>query len=671
MAAEESKEVRFDGESDEIITIPPPASPPRPALAAGKQQSQHFDLATGRRTQRSQSVQHLTEHVEAQSRWQKVRHWITSSSQTSLLSTQHFRIRSKSGETILDSFAGLWFSNTIQDYLRWTFRASFLEVCLSSYVAFLLLIIVFALGIWAVGQYQPECILVGSAGDFQAAKGDFVNAFHLSWTTLSTVGYGVLAPRVSTVEPSERCFAINFFMAVEAFVGVLFGGIVGAVIFGKVARIQSIAQIQFSDPMCLRYGTGCMVNHDNDSSDDDDKDETAEDNLQLPCPILEFRMVNELNGSKGGEIMNATVNLVATTLADLEQAEQRSIHRHSTSEKAKRATKKAVKRTGKAAKQTVQKTGKMAKQTGAALFGTAKGVTKASGTLIQRLHHGITGTASPREGQTPEETAPFNAEQKMKEELQEKLAKELLASNAVSVLEAARTSVLVDEGDSTLAPPRIFHKLDVETDSHPFFKRTWNIRHVLDQNSPLLTRKARKAIADNKGYWPEAWNSHEAVRSRVRFHEIMVNFSGTANVSGSSVFGQKVYRFSDVNVGYTFARMMDVDAKGNLIVDVALLNDVTEQNGGGGEPLNVQKEDPNVVEKAATAVVETGKVAVGTAQKAADIVTDTVTRTGEAVNEKVRDLVSDNKKSEADEDAVVVVNGDADTSSPTTAEDKV
>jgi len=48
--------------------------------------------------------------------------------------------------------------------------------------------------------------------------------FHLSWTTLSTVGYGVIAPRVP-MEPGQlRCIGINFLMAVEAFIGVLFSG---------------------------------------------------------------------------------------------------------------------------------------------------------------------------------------------------------------------------------------------------------------------------------------------------------------------------------------------------------------------------------------------------------------------------------------------------------------
>jgi ribosomal protein L15 len=49
----------------------------------------------------------------------------------------------------------------LSDYIRWTFRASFFQVTLASYVEFLGLIIMFALFIWAVGIYQPECIFGG------------------------------------------------------------------------------------------------------------------------------------------------------------------------------------------------------------------------------------------------------------------------------------------------------------------------------------------------------------------------------------------------------------------------------------------------------------------------------------------------------------------------------
>ena len=126
----------------------------------------------------------------------------------------------------------------------------------------------------------------------------------------------------------------------------------------------------------------------------------------------------------------------------------------------------------------------------------------------------------------------------------------------------------------------------IETDSHPFFKRVWNIRHVLNARSPLLTWKVRQMIQNNDGFWPESLNDHESIRSNLRFNDIVVSFSGSTNASGASVFSQHVYDYVDVNIGYTFANVLAKE-KGRIIVDAELLNDVTEQVGGGAEPFSM------------------------------------------------------------------------------------
>ena len=125
----------------------------------------------------------------------------------------------------------------------------------------------------------------------------------------------------------------------------------------------------------------------------------------------------------------------------------------------------------------------------------------------------------------------------------------------------------------------------METDSHPFFKRVWNIRHVLNARSPLLSLKVRKMIQDNNGFWPESLNGYESIRSNLRFNDIVVSFSGTTNVSGASVFAQHVYDYVDVNIGYAFANVLALE-NGKMTVDAELLNDVTEQKGGGAEPFS-------------------------------------------------------------------------------------
>lgn len=41
----------------------------------------------------------------------------------------------------------------------------------------------------------------------------------------------------------------------------------------------------------------------------------------------------------------------------------------------------------------------------------------------------------------------------------------------------------------------------------------------------------------------------------------------------------------DVNIGYQFVNILYRDNDGSLGVDIDLINDVREQQGGGGEPL--------------------------------------------------------------------------------------
>jgi hypothetical protein len=70
-----------------------------------------------------------------------------------------------------------------------------------------------------------------------------------------------------------------------------------AILFGKVLRIESQAQVIFSDPIVIRFGSGV--------TDDDGRAADASDNeKKIPCPVLEFRIVNRLFNEVGGEIMD-------------------------------------------------------------------------------------------------------------------------------------------------------------------------------------------------------------------------------------------------------------------------------------------------------------------------------------------------------------------------------
>jgi hypothetical protein len=94
-------------------------------------------------------------------------------------------------------------------------------------------------------------------------------------------------------------------------------------------------------------------------------------------------------------------------------------------------------------------------------------------------------------------------------------------------------------------------------------------------------------VCRNGGYWPRELNSYDGVRAAVSFEQILVSMTGTSNADANTVYSQKVYDFADVSVGYRFANMLyRHTGDASLQVDTRLLNDVTEQAGGGGEPLD-------------------------------------------------------------------------------------
>ena len=130
------------------------------------------------------------------------------------------------------------------------------------------------------------------------------------------MGYGNTYTALGNENDSPtNCFFINFICSVEGLLGVLYAGFCGAILFGKVLRIQSHAQVIFSDPLVIRYGSGVLASNTEqqqtlgtESSDDE--------SAKLACPVVEFRIVNRLFSEPGGEIMDASLNVVANIDAD-------------------------------------------------------------------------------------------------------------------------------------------------------------------------------------------------------------------------------------------------------------------------------------------------------------------------------------------------------------------
>jgi hypothetical protein len=116
----------------------------------------------------------------------------------------------------------------------------------------------------------------------------------------------------AVVDPGTRCIGIAILCALDAFVGILFGSFCLAIFFGKVSRLGTHAQVIFSDPLVVRYGRGLgeKVDDDESSSGGTDEEKYVEKKY-LPCPVLEFRVINRLHSTDGGELMDATLNVVA------------------------------------------------------------------------------------------------------------------------------------------------------------------------------------------------------------------------------------------------------------------------------------------------------------------------------------------------------------------------
>ena len=93
---------------------------------------------------------------------------------------------------------------------------------------------------------------------------------------------------------------------------------------------------------------------------------------------------------------------------------------------------------------------------------------------------------------------------------------------------------------------------------------------------------------------------HEEIRECLNeFCSLRVTIKGTSAVSASDVYGEYVYEFEDVCVGWRFANMVyekppkscmgfgsGKDGETRTKIDTALLHDIVPQPGGDHEPLH-------------------------------------------------------------------------------------
>jgi len=206
---------------------------------------------------------------------------------------------------------------------EWMFQSSFFILIIVFTLWYCLLVFFFAFLMY----------LVSPAVCISTEDSSIGNTLALSWTTFSTVGYGHIYPNI--VEGNNSCHTTRIICAIEAFMGVIFAGVCGAILYAKMMKVQSIAQIEFSDPMVIRYGRALElspvvegdVNQKQVSLSYNDRDITSSDDtgsfdqdqfydpedLREPTPVLEFRILNKMaNRFDGGELRDATVQCTVT-----------------------------------------------------------------------------------------------------------------------------------------------------------------------------------------------------------------------------------------------------------------------------------------------------------------------------------------------------------------------
>lgn len=334
-------------------------------------------------------------------------------------------------------------------------------------------------------------------------------------------------------------------MALEGFFGVLIASLCSAIFFAKVSRIQSFAQVDFSEVVCVRYGNGMndetpignngkhaiATTFPMDVVDEDSSSAiNVEMDTKLPCPMLEFRLVNRMHNIPGGEIVDARINVVAS----IDSANFDSYTTATPMNGLGRNSAKAIKRRPGKKRRASRRTD-----------------TSTAYSLSERV-------ASMRTMTLPQLDDSFG---------------------------------VIDEKQQSTNPPMIprtvLTKLDCESLDHPFFKRVFTIRHRLDEYSPLLKVGPKLMIQANGGYWPHEMNDAKSVRESIHFDEIIIRLTGLSNADANTVFSHTVYDFNDLRVGYQFSHMLYRSvADGSLRANASLLSSVIEQEGGGGEVLN-------------------------------------------------------------------------------------
>jgi len=388
-------------------------------------------------------------------------------------------------------------------------------------VIYMVVMVIFAWFLLLAGNAQPACIVAAGSpfGETESDATRFSDAFALSWTTFTTVGYGMIYTAVGgdfqpngpngelATEPGQ-CTWVVFLCTAEAFLGLLYAGMCAAILFGKVNRVQSHANIVFSNSVCLQY------EEVEEFDDEEDEEEMEEDDDEMEDEELS----NKLNLSG--------IEMPIEERYSMEDGDEEN--------------------------------------------------------------PSLTVDTGLNRSQSPLEESAFIDQFNGCPVLKFQVVNELCNEEGSEIVDAIMKVVGVKfKGHGDKITHSQYVRVNLVDFEHPFFSRVWHGVHILDSTSPLLTDKARQLIQANNGSWPSSWFEHpHVIQEKLDFEDLILTVAGVSNVSAVTVHAYKRYKIGDVLIGYNFAPLVFRDRKtGMLDVDLALANDVREQNGLPGEDL--------------------------------------------------------------------------------------
>jgi hypothetical protein len=197
------------------------------------------------------------------------------------------------------------------DTTIWLINTTYTNFFLVQFLCYYILILLFTFILWgaaAAYYYHPTKKVCISHMDF--GKNHLVDnleyAFEASWTSFSTVGFGLVAPTESL-----GCVAVRFLCSFEAAVGILYFGFAGAIFFARVSQVLYRAPVTFSSTLCIQYDTGHTTSDLSKSKPRPPFESTDVSKIlsrPLKYPTLEFRIVHNKSNYRGWEILNVSLN---------------------------------------------------------------------------------------------------------------------------------------------------------------------------------------------------------------------------------------------------------------------------------------------------------------------------------------------------------------------------